>query len=269
MAEYGRNEADNAPQAACEQPTIALSAPWYTHPDRFAWIAEHGFALEYTPNPEALDLLPKHLDPFLCLGVPVRYHGFLPGYEIGHVEAAVAERALGVHLDVLEAIQGRGNQVITVHIGLRPEDPIQPAVAVEGLTKVVQRGQELGIIVCLENLRRGVTSDSETVVAWARLSGTMLTLDVGHMLSCQQVQSGAIAALDFVDMFADRLVEVHMYEREADRHYPPQDMKFLGPIVERLLATRCSWWTLELDDYAEALATRALLLEYVTSRPSF
>jgi len=86
----------------------------------------------------------------------------------------------------------------------------------------------------------------------------MITLDIGHAVSCPRVQSGELTALDFVETVADRLLEVHLYERETDRHHPPQDMTVLGPIVDRLLATRCAWWTIELDDEAEALATRDL-----------
>ena len=66
---------------------------------------------------------------------------------------------------------------------------------------------------------------------------------------------------------ADRLVEAHMYERETDRHYPPQDMAVLGPIIDRLLAAPlCTWWTIELNDCDEALATRALLLDYLRTK---
>ena len=243
--------------------TIALSAKWHTYPDRFRWIAEHGFALEYSPNPEAFDLLPQHIAPFLKAGIPVRHHGFFPGYEIGHPDAAIAERAVRVHMSALEAMQGRGKQVITFHVGLKSDDQIAPDRVVENLSRLVEYGRGLGITVCLENLRRGPTSHPENVVAWARASGAMITLDVGHAVSCQRVQSGELTALDFVEMFADRLVEVHMYERETDRHYPPQDMTILGPIVDRLLTTQCTWWTIELDEYAEALATRALLLDYL------
>jgi len=243
--------------------TIALSSKWYACPDRFRWIADHGFALEYSPNPEAFDVLPQHIAPFLKAGIPVRHHGFFPGYEIGHSNPAIAERAVRVHMSALEAMQGLGEQVITFHVGLRSEDRIAPDRVVENLSRLVERARGLGITVCLENLRRGPASDPETVVAWARTSGAMITLDVGHAVSCQRVQSGELTALDFVEMFADRLVEVHMYEREADRHYPPQDMTILGPIVDRLLTTQCTWWTIELDKYAEALATRALLLDYL------
>jgi sugar phosphate isomerase/epimerase len=244
-------------------PTIALTARWDTYPDRFRWIAEHGFALEYTPNPEAFDLLPQHIDPFLQAGIPVRYHGFFPGYELGHRDSAIAERAVRVHMAALEAMCGRGEQVITFHVGLKRQAPIDSGRVVENLSKLVERARGLGITICLENLRQGPTSHPENVAAWARVCGAMVTLDIGHAVSCQRVQRGELTALDFVEMVADRLFEVHMYERETDRHHPPQDMTVLGPIVDRLLDTQCTWWTIELDDTAEALATRALLLNYL------
>jgi sugar phosphate isomerase/epimerase len=244
-------------------PTIALSAHWHTYPHRFEWIAEHGFAVEYSPNPRAFDQLPIHIDPFLEAGVPVRYHGFFPRHEFGHADATTAERAVYVHLSALEAMHGRGEQVITLHIGLNPEVPLDPSRALTNLSRLVQRSRGLGITVCLENLRRGPTSDPETVAEWARESGAMITLDVGHAVSCQRVHDGELTPLDFVEMFADRLWEAHVYERETDRHYPPQDMSLLGPIVDRLMTTHCRWWTIELDDLNEALATRTLLVNHL------
>ncbi len=244
-------------------PTIALSAKWHTYPDRFHWIAEHGFALEYSPNPEALHLLPEHIDSFLKAGIPVRYHGFFPDYEIGHPDPAIAERALRAHTAALEAMRGRGEQVITFHVGIHWKDPIAPNRVVDNLSRLVEHARGLGITICLENLRRGLTSDPENLVAWARASEAMITLDIGHAVSCERVQSGELSVLDFLEMVTDRLWEVHMYERETDRHHPPQDMTILGPIVDRLRHTQCAWWTIELDGYAEALATRALLLDYL------
>ena len=244
---------------------MALSAKWYTYPDRFHWIEAHDFAIEYSPDPKALDLLPQHVDTLLDAGVPVRYHGFFRGYEFAHQDPVVARRGMEVHRAALEAMQGRGEQVITFHVGLNRDDPLDSGRAMENLGKLVMRAQELGIIVCLENLRRGLTSDPETVLNWAKVSGSMITLDIGHAVSCQRVESGELSVIDFVNTFADRLHEVHMYEREVDRHYPPQDMRILGPIVDRLLTTSCNWWTIELDDYAEALYTRNLLLGHLSA----
>ena len=243
--------------------TIALAARWQTYPERFHWIKENGFALEYAPNPAGLDQLATHVDPFLKDGIPVRYHGFLPGYEIGHQDDGIRERAMNMHRSVLKAMRGLGQPVVTVHIGLNPGDEINPEKAVENITKLVEYAGSLDITVCLENLRRGPTSHPENVSEWARESGAMVTFDVGHAVSCQKVRDGEITTLDFLEMVADRLQEVHLYERETDRHYPPQDMALLGPIVDRLLGTKCRWWTLELDDHAEALKTRELLLDYL------
>ena len=250
------------------QPTIALSARWDAYPERFRWIQEHGFALDYTPNPEAFHLLPGHVDPLLEAGVPVRYHGFFPGHEFGHRDPALAGPALAVHQAALEAMRGRGEQTITFHVGLAPQHHhhVDPGRVVENLSRLVERAQALGITVCLENLRTGPSSHPENVAAWARASGAMITYDVGHAVSCPRVRRGELTPLDFVDLFADRLWQVHMYEREVDRHRPPRDMAVLGPIVDRLLETHCTWWTIELDDCAEALATRTLLLEYMAHK---
>jgi sugar phosphate isomerase/epimerase len=244
-------------------PVIALSVHWHMCPARLEWAVAQGFAIEYSPNPLAFDLLPVHLGAVIEAGVAVRHHGFFPRHEIGHVDARRAEQAVRVHISALETMHGLGEQVITVHIGLNPETPLDPGRAVANLSRVVADAQGLGITVCLENLRRGPTSDPETMLAWARESGAMITLDVGHAVSCRRVQSGELSPIDFVETFADRLLEVHMYERETDRHHPPRDMTVLGPIVDRLQTTSCRWWTIELGDDDEALATRALLVDYL------
>jgi len=247
-------------------PTIALSAKWHSFPERLQWIAEHGFALEYSPDPQALHTLSGHVSAFVESGVPVRFHGFFPGYEIGHPENDVAARAMQLHRSALEAMCGVGEPVITLHVGLRHADPIDADRVVENLTRLQQHASRLGITIGLENLRRGPTSDPETLADWARSAGTAITLDLGHMLSSEVVLSGAQSAYGFLDTVAERLVEVHLYEQETDRHHPPHDMSVLGPLVDRLLATKCAWWTIELDDYDEALATRALLLDYLPPR---
>ena len=40
--------------------TVALSARWDAYPERFDWIADNGFAVAYTPGPDALHLLKDH-----------------------------------------------------------------------------------------------------------------------------------------------------------------------------------------------------------------
>ena len=160
-------------------------------------------------------------------------------------------------------MRGYGEQVVTLHVGLKPELPLDHEHAVTNLATIVQYGRQIGITVALENLRRGPTSHPDTLLKWTTQTGAMITLDIGHATSNEHVLKGELTALDFVDAVADRLVEVHLYEKESDRHYAPQDMSVLGPIVDCLLQTRCRWWTIELNDYQDVLYTRQLLHEYV------
>ena len=244
-------------------PTIAVSAKWHTYPERFHWLIENGFALEYTPDPLHPEALAEHVAPVLAAGLAVRHHAFFPEHDLGHADPALAEEALALQMRALEAMQGLGEPVVTAHIGLNPRTPLDAGHAVANLSRLVARAGDLGLTVCLENLRRGPTSHPETVLAWARASGAQITLDVGHAVSSEWVRAGQLSPLDYIDYFAERLCEAHLYERESDRHYPPQDMSILGPVVDRLLSTACGWWTIELDDPEEALFTRTLLQDYM------
>jgi sugar phosphate isomerase/epimerase len=247
-------------------PTIALSGKWYAPPDRFRWMAADGFALEYTPNPEALDTLPEHVDPFLQTGLPVRYHGFFPGYEIGHPDTEYAESAVRMHMRAIEALIGRGEQAITFHIGIDFKLRLDETQVVANLRRLVEFGQDRGVTVSIENLRRGASSDPETLLTWAESSGALITFDVGHARSSRRAREGVTSAMAYLEQVAHRLHEVHVYGREADRHYPPRDMHLVGALLERALATNCAWWTIELDDRAEALATREMVLDYLQAR---
>jgi sugar phosphate isomerase/epimerase len=249
-------------------PTIATTANAHSDPDRVRWIVGHGFALEYSLRSDSFHTLPPDVEAAIQAGLPTRFHAFFPDYEFGHRHPGMASEALDVHLTALRTIHGWGQPLITVHIGLDPTTPISPDRAISNLAHVVKYGRELGITVCLENLRRGPTSDPTTLLDWAVASGAMVTLDVGHAISCHQVRSGVLLAADFPHLLAPRLRHVHIYERETDRHYPPKDMALLGPVVDRLLETSADWWTIELDDPAEILQTRRLLLSHLELGPS-
>ena len=245
--------------------TIAASAKWLAFPNRFRWIAEQGLAMEYTPNPDAFHLLPQHIDPLLNAGVRVRHHGYFPGYEIGDVNEEHAERAMQVYFAAFDALHGHGEQVITVHMNLTKTIQVDSGRVVENLARLVEYAERLGITISLENLKHGLTSQPENVLEWAEKAGTNITLDVGHAVSSERVQHSGMTVQDIIDMFEDRLIEVHMYEKESDVHHAPQDMAVLGPIVDRLLETDCFWWTIELDDYNDILQTRILLIDHLLS----
>lgn len=243
--------------------TLAVTAKWPAFPDRLDWILRNGFALEYAPNPEKLDDFGDRIGPYLQDGLQVRYHAFLPGYELGHADPVLANRGLEMHKRMIKAIQGKGEPVVTIHIGLDPEQPIDEQRAVQNLKKLVEFGKSMGISVCLENLRRGLTSDPEIVYEWAEKSGSAITFDLGHAVSSDHVKFGRLKAEDYIKKFSDKLHELHLYGSESDRHYPPRNLGEIQVLLDLVTKTDCEWWTIELDDYNEIHYTKNLVSGYI------
>jgi hypothetical protein len=181
-----------------------------------------------------LDLISQQLIPYIHHGMAVRHHGYFPGKEIGHAHAAAAEDAMQLHFKAMEALQGIG-----------------------------EPGKRIGVTISLENLRRGPTANPQILLDWARRSGAGITLDVGHAVSSRCVCNKTISVEKIIDLVAARLMEVHVYESETDRHWAPRNMEILGPIVDRLIKTDCRWWTIELEDTRDVLLTRQLLVDHL------
>lgn len=238
---------------------IGASAKWYEFPDKFELLAELGLQLEYTPDMNNLEALPVHLEPYLLSGITVRHHAFFPGLELGDVNSLLSNKSYELHIRMLQILAGYGEQVVTVHIGLDPSIQLCPQKAVENLSNLVEEAAKLGITLSLENLRRGPTSNPHLLLEWATRSGSAITLDIGHVLCSDYTRNGGPGIIEVIDIFSSRLAEVHFYERETDRHYPPADMTILGPIVDALRTTSCDWWTIELGSVAEIEATCGLL----------
>ena len=94
-----------------------------------------------------------------------------------------------------------------------------------------------------------------------------VTFDAGHAISSEHAARGECTALDYLDRAADYVYEAHMYgKEEQDRHHPIRSAEDIQPIVNRLAETGCRWWTIELDDYEQALETREILRSCLRAR---
>jgi sugar phosphate isomerase/epimerase len=245
--------------------TIALSIQAHDPPERFNRAGEADFAVEYTPDPLAPELIERQVKPLLAGGLPVRFHCRFAAFEMGNADPEKAAEALAVHKRAFQAITGLGEPVVTVHLSLSRRIPFDSDIAVANLTRLTEYGRKRGLTVCLENLRRGPSSDPNNVLDWTETSGARITLDVGHAVSSEYVREGRATVPGIIGKFHDKLHEVHIYAKEEDRHYPIVDMTGFTPIVDRLLTTGCDWWTIELEDFGEALDTRRRLLEYLSA----
>lgn len=246
--------------------TFALCAKAADPESRYPWALKHGFALEYTPDPEQLELLPVHTAEFRRRNVPVRYHTRYFGLEFGDARAEYAEAAFDAHRRTLDAMAQVGGEVLTVHAGLSKGVTLNSDTVARNLRRLADHGRALGVTVSLENLRAGPASNPENILRWATSADTAITMDLGHVVSSEQVKGGELKGEEVARAFLPRLLEVHFYGKEEGRHFPLESMTHVEHIVEVVLESSCRWWTVELDDTAEALATKSLLEEYLREK---
>jgi sugar phosphate isomerase/epimerase len=241
---------------------LAVSATSRHGSGRLDWIEANGLSCSFTPDSERLDLISKQLMPYIYRGMAVRHHGYFPGKEIGHAHPGAAEDAVQFHFKAMEAIRGIGERLMTVHVGLDRTLPLDRHRVVKNLTRLVRYGKKIGVVISLENLRRGPAANPRTLLEWARRSGAGITFDVGHAVSSPCVRRKEISVEKIIDLAAEQIMEVHLYESETDRHWAPRTMKILGPIVDKLITVDCRWWTIELEDTRDVTHTRQLLADY-------
>jgi hypothetical protein len=121
--------------------TLAVSATWRHDSRRLDWIAANGLACAFSPNPDRLDLMPKqthalHPAQYVC---PSPW--LFSGKEIGHAHPGAAEEAMQLHFNAMEALQGVGEPVMTVHVGLDRTLPLDHHRVVKNLTRLFRYGK--------------------------------------------------------------------------------------------------------------------------------
>lgn len=254
------------------EPRIALTTP--CEPE-FSWVLDLAHdqygtaALDIRIDGlggQSEQLISRIVDPFLSRPTAMRFHFPLGGIEVGGPDEASDASGLTGAKEVIDALPGQGERLLTVHLPLCSDaTPKQLASAGQRLHDVVQYGRERGVTVCLENLRWGITSDPAVFIDLIEYSGAGVTFDIGHANSSEFAQAG-FSSERFAELVSAYVRNAHVYEREDTCHHAPTDLARIGPTLEILLQTGCDWWVIELFDREEVVATRSLLMEFLSMR---
>jgi sugar phosphate isomerase/epimerase len=206
-------------------------------------------------------------------GLPARFHAPCQDVEIGHANPLYAEAALIYLKMYIDFVKVFPETHLNLHIGSRsiPETELSWETALHHLKELVRYGRECGVTICLENLKKGWTSDPERLAALAAASGAMVTLDIGHARAFLKAAQLSVSLEQYIQPFAHRIRNLHLYEIEtvAGRHQEPENLEAIGPILNWALEHEIQWWVLELSDFDEALRTKRLLeAAYLAERPA-
>lgn len=242
------------------------------------------FAVEYTFNrslmtPQEIDSELPEIRKLSDAGCKLRYHLAFPGREIAHSNPETARSAVIFYEHCLKSIARLGGNFATMHIGLGPyrEEEIDYSTAVCNLNRLVSFGQDLGVELALENLRKGRLNPPKNFQKLINDSDAWATLDIGHALAREKKAGRPGYALDYIRHTGPRIREAHVYEIEKRApnngsvyHAPPENLDIIQPLLDDLISSSaCDYWLIELTDKKSLAHTLELLRNYLSTFPAF
>ncbi|MBP2171817.1 sugar phosphate isomerase/epimerase family protein [Methanococcus voltae] len=156
----------------------------------------------------------------------------------------------------IQKIQNTVNNETYLTIHLHNGIPPQYDKLVENLKGVVEYAKEKNIKVCVENLRKGFSSNPNNILKVVENCDCNITIDIGHIKYENR--------LDTVDLFAEYIHNVHVYENEIDgKHIAPKNLDNLKPVLDKLLNYKKDFWLVELMDNESCQNTKNMLTNYL------
>ncbi|MBW2032574.1 MAG: sugar phosphate isomerase/epimerase [Deltaproteobacteria bacterium] len=124
-------------------------------------------------------------------------------------------------IQILSGMPDLDMRVLTIHLWIDPRFVSREAISykIGFLNRLIDKGREAGITICLENLSETATHLSGVFKVLPLLN---LTLDIGHA----QLLSNQNTSYGFIDRFPERIKHVHIHDNRGgdspddDLHLP-------------------------------------------------
>jgi sugar phosphate isomerase/epimerase len=208
----------------------------------------------------------KTLDGFRRAAPVVSLHAPYTDLELGHRDAEYAAAALRVLREYVDVAAELGARHMNLHVGshgLAPEEWAWDTLC-RSLAALLDHAARRRVLLTVENLRLGLTSDPETFARLLRATGAPACFDVGHAHGSEWVRSGRGSVVDVLRAVPTRVAAAHVYYTETeDTHHPATDVAQLAPALDALLEAGCDWWVVELHTRDALERTRAVLDQYL------
>ncbi len=251
------------------KPIIAIPNIFGQDAKRLASFAkEHGikgveWSLDLEDSPE------KFLDSMNALeAFEVRFHARFFGVDLAYQDERV-KASMEIFKSAINQIAMAGGTHLTVHIGLGHEsmDLLSWQKARNNLGQLVNYGARKGVIVSLENLAKGWTSDPYLFYQLIQGTGASVTLDIGHAHAASRGLEEPFYQ-GFILHNRDRIVGAHIYNTELEGigHIPPDNIGKIRSRLDLLSLCPCDWWVVELFNPKDVLHTKELLEAYLREK---
>lgn len=187
--------------------------------------------------------------------------------DFGHENPFEQERAAEVFARVIRLVARMGGGYLTIHVGLGHDTTrsLSWDRTVNTLAQLVRYADKQNVRLCLENLSWGWTAKPNLFEKLIRLSGALVTFDIGHARRCEAIRSQAYACEDFVSPHAERVANAHVYHDELEEfgHVPSESESDIAERLDILMESGCRWWTLEIREKKGLMQTRQIVGHYL------
>jgi sugar phosphate isomerase/epimerase len=206
------------------------------------------------------------LDGFRKAAPLTSLHAPYTDLELGHCDAEYARAALRILQEYVDVAAEAGAHHLNLHVGshgLGPEEWDWDTLC-RNLTALLDYAARRDVLLTVENLRLGLTSDPETFARLLRTTGAPACFDVGHAHGSEWVRRGRGSVVDVLRAIPTRVTAAHVYYTETeDTHHPATDVAQLAPALDALIQAGCDWWVVELHTREALERTRAVLDQYL------
>nr|WP_232210808.1 TIM barrel protein [Methanothermococcus okinawensis] len=155
--------------------------------------------------------------------------------------------------NIIDEIKGYNYLTIHLHNGKEPDKD----TLINNLSEISDYAKKNNIKLCIENLRKGFSSNPNNVIEMVDICNCNITFDIGH--------TDYKYRDEFIDIFSNRIYNVHVYELEKDKigHIAPNNLDNLRSVLDKLLDNKCDFWLIELMKLNEIIYTKNLLEDYL------
>lgn len=196
-------------------------------------------------------------------GLNIRYHLPYSYTEIAHKDDTIREFSLITikrYLDYIHLISGNNIAYAVLHVGY--DDSIEKH-AIENLKDLASYAKNLNIVLCIENLIKGLTTDVDFVLKALEIDNIKLCFDTGHA-NVVINQQGNAAFIHNLNYLLEKCVHSHLYLTE-DKHYNHVPFVSSAEIqqskaIKTVLESKCNWFTMELDVFDDQLCQMQLFI---------
>lgn len=231
-------------------PSIALSSWVCKYPDDLIDITlKYGFTaiewdLNFIPIPLSINRRRKLKNQFIDNGIKIRFHLPYSSYDLAHSDTYIRSLSRDVLIHNIKLLNDFETDLIVLHYACQDENTDSFSI----LSEVIDCASEHGIIVGIENLLLGPTSDPRMLRNIIMQTKCKVTLDVGHANVSNKLY-------ELINMVKNEIYHIHLYNYEDAKHNhcPFDDISQLSSVLKIIQSLPSKWWTIEMDNMDEII----------------